>query len=372
MKNSRIVFFQVTGLMIVTVAGAGFASGREISLFFFGQSLWGYAGMVLSMLLLVGAAAWGMQTGIHSGRKNLGDAVRAEAGRGWGAVTSWVADSFTFMIFCVMLAGMAETLSQVTGWPGRICLLIFACICGAILLGNLSGMLKFSLFAAPLMIAGMAAACLFVMRKLPQGSLPVQLQFSGGAELFSREVRDWLSRSGWLLAALLYASYNAIPLAAVMCETSPVIRDLASKRKILLGALASGAAVLLLLAVLMLTMLRYIPDMAGLPMPVVHALKQAAVRVGGDPGGRLAQTGYAVVLLAAMLTTALSAGLCLVSRLDRLLECISTASSHERWTASAVMLCACSIPFAGAGFMNLVAAVYPLYGVLGCLYFAGS
>jgi uncharacterized membrane protein YkvI len=73
-------------------------------------------------------------------------------------------------------------------------------------------------------------------------------------------------------------------------------------------------------------------------------------------GGSLFQGGYALILWAAMLTTALANANALAGRLTFL---------KAQWRG--VALCLAAHPWTTVGFSRLIALFYPLYGYLGLL-----
>jgi uncharacterized membrane protein YkvI len=124
----------------------------------------------------------------------------------------------------------------------------------------------------------------------------------------------------------------------------------------------AGTVILCVLAVMLCFALFNVPGAAGKAMPLPYALAEVS---GNKTGGR----AYLLILLIAMISSALSAGYCLTTRIAGLLKKLSRANDREIWVASDVIICAVTVPAAGAGFMNLVAVFYPLYGLLGALYF---
>lgn len=366
---SYINAVQLTGIYVATIIGAGFASGREISLFFAEYEKYGIVGIVLSMCLLGLISFWAISMGANTGRTKLGEALGTKVGKVYGTVAEILIGSFTFCVFAVMVAGMAETMSIMTGLSRFHMLIISSLLCCLILLGDLKGIVTFNTVVTPLLFLGIGGACIFVLIVHPHGiALPAVKILSIDIENIASEIDIILKNSGWFISSAAYASYNALPLASVLCEAS-TLAGTDKKNKTAIVAVVASSLILCVLAIMLYTVLMRVPGAKDMPMPLHHALSSSVKQNNSAPILSLVIKGYMVILLAAMLSSALSAGYCMSTRLSGLFCKFIKIKPQNIRILSDFLLCAIIIPVAGAGFMNLVTISYPLFGALGLLYF---
>ena len=125
---------KIAGAFIGVIVGAGFASGRELLLFFVNFGLWGLIGTLVSAALFtfLGMALAGLGNRLRATSHK--DVVHAICGRYLGVFVDLLITFFMFGVTVVMLAGGGALLEQQFGIPALtgsvlVTLLVVAVVC---------------------------------------------------------------------------------------------------------------------------------------------------------------------------------------------------------------------------------------------------
>jgi len=354
--------WRVTATYVGTVVGAGFASGQEILRFFGAYGLRGLWGILLAAGLLSGfgiaVMAMGRETRARSHREVLVQALGPLAGLADGILTALVLAGFGVMVAAggAIAAGYAHL-------PYSLGAGAMAGLTALTVLAGLEGVTAANGAVVPLLILAVAGVAGFTLLReglpsfpggapgAPAPGLPAPGFPAPGAPAPGIPVLPTSGPPGaaphWLLAALLYASYNLLLALPVL---APLGAETGDARALAAGGLLGGAALGLLAAGLHLA-LATAPAAARGEVPTLLLSRALPA-----PAPAL----YTLVLWAEVYTTAVACAFGAVRRL----------SQGGNRAGAMLLAAALALLLSRVGFSRLVARLYPAIGYGGLLLLA--
>jgi uncharacterized membrane protein YkvI len=327
---------QVSTLYIGSVIGAGFASGQEIMQFFVlhgSKGLWG-AALATIMLAYLGGITMFLAVKIRSGcYRDILSCLMAPAGRK-------IMDALSLIMLlgglCAMMAGSAAVFEEHLGLPARAGSLSVALITALVILGGLEGVLTANTFLVPIKFT--VVALISVAALWSSGVAPEEFVFSARAA--------GGITGNWILAGMLYVSYNMVAPLAVLSTLGRVVPLKTGVAGGVLGGLLLGAVMFLVI----LAELAYMPEAGYYQIPLLYLAESL-------------NTGFCravgILIWLAILTTAIADAHGFASRL--------ASARKTRYRIYGIGACLLVLPAASFGFSNMVRLLYPLFGYAGLL-----
>jgi len=330
MQKRKFSGLQIAAVYASVFLGAGFASGQELLRYFVGFGPMGVWGLILAGILfsLVG---WAVLSICRREKiETYSQFMQHLLGKRLGTVMEWMVAAFMFSLFVAMLAGAGATARQAFNLPFSLGAALVGVIVYIILRFDLEGMVKINVILAPFMIIGGIVIGLFA------ALVQAQPTFAGPARgVFM----------GWVLSALVYASYNLVTGVPVLTATAPLI---GKKRDSFIGGVVGGGAITILGLCMALPLFLHYSQVVNFEIPLLLI----ALRYGA-----LFSILYLGVLVAALVTTAACNGFAVVQWLH--------AHGNQPKRRAAALICIIGVLAAHVGFSNIVMYVYPLFGFLG-------
>ena len=331
---------KIAGAFVGVIVGAGFASGQEILQFFASFGSMGLVGCVVAgivfVLLSMAFSTMGQLLLANSHR----EVINAMLGKHLGAVFDLLITFFLFAITVVMLAGAGSLLNQWLGVPelwgsviATIATVLIVCLDVASVISFIGAVTPFLMFMT-IVVAGYV-----LMTPHPDYAA---LQVAAEAQP--------KGASQWLVAALLYVSYNTVagmPFLVIMGGQ-------ASSRKVALwGGILGGLLLSVLMLLIASAMYLRMDTIGGLSMPMLSIATQISPWLGHL---------MSLVIFGMILNTA-------VGMLYAFMARIVPAGTRQFRIGTAV---AGVVALAGSfvGFIKLVGLVYPIYGYIGFVLMA--
>lgn len=332
--------WQIAATYIGTVVGAGFASGQEILQFFAAFGGWGLAGIIVASL---GFGLFGAYI-LFLGHKLQATSHRAlflqVCGKVPGQIVDVVVTVFLFTSMVVMLAGVGAIFQENLGLPrtwgvaGTMLLALITVFFG------LQGVMTANSLIIPLMVL------------LTLGVSGYSLTYHGlSLSDFTQTVPQVAATGNWLLAAVLYVSYNlilAVPVLGPMGSHPPNLPYLIS------GGLVGGLVLGVLSLLLALVLMAHFPVVAQYQVPMLFIVRPY------PPVFRLL---YTLILWGEIFTT-------LISSLYGLVQRLAPAFNGKFRLLASVSL-ACAALLSRVGFSTLVGTIYPIVGYAGLIFILG-
>jgi len=318
-------------IYIGTVVGAGFATGQEIVGFFTGYGLYGLLGIAITSILFFLFGFFIFRLALNNRSSCIGDILLPYSGKFMLKVFEIIVGVFSLAGFYIMVTGCAAVLEQSLGFPSFPVVLALDILCvlwlqrGSQGLGDINRILVSIMLVLTLWIG---------IKSLKEGWILWQrLDFSH-------------YQKGWLFSAIIYFSYN-MTLALVVIGT---LGTYTRRRGAALGAAFIGAIGLFIMGfVLWFITTVYYSYIIDVEVPLLW--------VASHHGPALYWSAI-VVLLSAMLTTALGLGFSFIKGISR-------AANIPLELASYSLLL--GIPLARFTFSKLIEKVYPLFGIIGII-----
>jgi uncharacterized membrane protein YkvI len=316
----------IAATFIGTVVGAGFASGQEIYQFFSIHGLPGFWGVLLAIILL----------GIGGDKIfRMGCTLKPESYKDLltyllGSRLVHLADLFLFLFFTILIGVMfagSGTIFKEMGlgyWTGIV---ITGLLLVLVLFRELPGLISANLVVIPLMFAGSIGISIYAI-------------------CTRCATTTTTTHFNWILASSQFSAYNLI-------LSVPVLLSLAKQypfRHVLkLGSWLGSIGLGLMAGFIHWSIISHLPHLKISPLPMIDLAKSV---------GTWAYWAYALVLWGEMFTTLLANTYGVAQRLVSL-----TGWPFQGWV---IILTLVGILIAEAGFINLIAGFYPLYGYV-CL-----
>lgn len=329
-KNSDFIkIIKAAGVYTGIVLGAGFASGQEIIKFFVGYGSRGFLGLILAGIVLA-LTGWSvMDICSRLQIKNYNHFIETVFGKSWGIIVNWVSSLFICILFCAMLAGTGEMCLQSFDVPFTIGVIAIGIVCFITFIFDIKGIIQVNVILAPLLVAGGIFFGLYTF-------------FTEYTTAFN--FLDDFLKSNWVFAALTYASYNIITAINVLSEMDEVV----TSRKIAKYAGIGGGLCLTLLGICFALPLMLDSSLINIELPMLSIARNH---------GKIIEVLYIFILLASILTTAVSNGFAAVEWLHARLKINKFIIK--------IIVVTFGIMFAHIGFSNFVGRIYPIFGIIG-------
>ena len=304
MKNS----FKISAVFVGSFVGAGFASGQEILQYFVKYGYKGIFGAVISAVLFFIFCFCSLSNVFYFGAEEY----LINMNRIYGI--KQISVLFMILLYFAMITAAGETIGMVTGLPDIVGAVLMAVFCSFVLLFGGDGIVRLNLIITPLIILGIFFSSFFA------ADYTVALL------------------SNHLSSSVIYISYNVITLVSVSAGLEKLIIN---KKTVFLSSLISSVVVL----VLILCMFFAISGTAffDAKIPILCVFTGNFVYV------------YTVILIFAMITTAVANGYGIISLFSRKKKMIL------------LFLCIFGIVFSVIPFSFTVKYLYSFFGYFGII-----
>lgn len=333
---------KVVTAYIGAVIGAGFASGQEIMQFFILHGSGGLLGVALATALFAYLGGLVMFLSIKMRSVNYREILSYLLGPRAGKIMDVLSLMMLLGGLSVMMAGSAAVFGEQFGLPARAGVWVVATLTSLVVLGGLEGVLTANVFLVPLKFLAVVVISLSALWGTGGLSGPIPAASPGEGVA-----------GHWVLAGLLYVSYNMVVPVAVLSSLGRFVPLKLGVAGGVLGGLLLGLAVFLVA----LAGMANLPEVATYQIPLLYL------------AGRLGECfrwalGFLIWL--AILTTAIADAHGFASRL--------APEGGPRYRLFGIGACLLALPLSGLSFTGLVRLLFPLFGYAGlvlliCLLF---
>ena len=329
MKN----VLKIVMVIIGTLIGAGFASGREIYLFFMRYGFLGQIGIIISSVL----------TGIIV-YKTLDKTIKYQITdynellkiinpnhKKINILMSWIVNIFLLISFYIMVAGFSAYVNQTYQIPNIVSSIFFVLVCYFIFLKSLKGMMKVNEILVPILI-------IFI----------VYLGIKNIPYLWQTDAKIYIDtlNKGWLISAIFYSSYNSIILIPVLATLKECINN---RKQVLLTSIFSSTFILVLSFFIYGLLLKGQFYVKELELPLIQVTLEF---------GNAFKYLYGFIIIISIFTSAISTGYSFLKNISK---------SKKSYKSILVLMCVTSIIISPIGFSKLVEILYPIFGFLGLI-----
>lgn len=324
---------KVISILIGTIIGAGFASGKEIYVFFKIFGSLGIVGIIVSTILtglIIYSVLYISKKKYITSNENFLDTISNNKIDTIQKTTKMILKNiinvFLIISFFIMVAGWSAYFKQKYG----IAIFITAGIMGILLyltfLNNIDGIMKISSYIVPVLIV----IILFIAYK--------NIALTDVITLSQTTAPVWYV----ILNAIIYSSYNSIMLIPILISVSETVKN--TKEIKIIAIITSIILLILSLCIFQILNLAQF-DINNVELPILEILSRSTAQ----------ETLYSIVVIIAIFTTAVSAGY-------GFLENIKDKAKYKK---VAGLICLLAIPISYLGFGKLINIMYPLFGAIG-------
>lgn len=318
MINVLIVSFSYVAALV----GAGFASGQEIISFFVKYGKTSILGLVIASvafgLMATAITAWCVEEKEFEYSGFLDKCMGKKA----NIATQIITLVFGLAVFCAMASGCGEMGYALFGIDVRWGILAICLVCCIAFILGTDGAMEINAVLGAGIVVGIISICLYILTYREH-------------QTFS------LARS--VVSSLSYSGYNLITAPCVLVPLSARLRN---KTEAVYTGLVSGCTMFVMMLLMWLILSIYYGEinLGEIPMLTMAMRQNRAITVI-----------YSVLLLLALLSTAISNGI----------GCINILKSCTGFFTAACIVLGCGLFFARAGFGNLIDKVYRICGYAG-------
>ena len=337
MRNVIKVVFVIIGTFI----GAGFASGQEIYLFFFSYGINGLIGILISSILM-GYVIYKTlkiikQYNVQNYKEFLDIIIYKKTTKynknsSIAKVINLVVNTFTLVTFFIMIAGFGTYFAQEFGINQLVGSFILATITYIILNTSVKGVVKANGIIVPILIILVGIIGILNLKNLPL-----------------LQIKNYMipnNNIGFILQAILYASYNSILLIPVLITLNKYIKN---KKQITKISILSSVIIAIISTLIFLLLTKVDVDIEKLEMPAVYVVSNMFY---------ILKYLYGFVILGSIFTTTISLGMSFLQ---------NTSKNEKSYSHIVLIMCITSVIVSKIGFSNLVNLLYPIFGYLGLL-----
>ncbi len=337
MRKDRVSTYKVAATYIGTIVGAGFATGQEILQFFSQFGIMGFVGLFISTILFILFGAIIMRLGKQLHARSHMEIIRYSGGRLFGTIFDFIITFFLFGALTAMIAGTGALVSQQFNLPELAGNIIMAVLTALTVLTGINGVINSISFVVPFLLIAVTGTSIYSIITHPPDIAAVA------------SVGDNSLISNWLLAAVLYISYNTVISVAIL---GPLGVKAKNRKAIKGGAILGGLGLGLGSVMIFLALSGQLQSIAQLEVPMIFI-------AGGI--STVVQIVYTIILIAEIYTTAVGALYGFVSRISE----FRSIRLNEKTTVLVITLAA--LLASQFGFSNLVKYLYPVVGYGGII-----
>lgn len=343
---------KVVCTVIGTFVGAGFASGKEIHLFFYRYGYLGIIGIVISTIF-IGII---LKKTIKIMRKNdvknyYSFTKKIIKNKKYRDILNKINNVFLIFSFCIMISGFCTFARQVfainKAFSGTLMLLW----CYYIFRKNINKIVKINNFVVPFFL--IILLYIFVFKNNNYEFYFFEDSHKN-IDLNENIFFDFLIKIkvkfSFLIKAILYSNYNLLGIVPVLIATKKHINKRIYEKIIPLLVTTIICALSFFIIILLSTLIKKNEiEMLNLEMPVIYIVSKYGV---------IYKYLYIMIIGVAIFTTAVSSGYGYLQKFEY------NKKEFEKRLHYLILLAIVFIPI---GFSNLINIIYPFFGVVGCM-----
>ena len=315
-------------VIIGTIIGAGFASGKEIYLFFNTYGEKGILGIIIASIL-TGVIIYKVLMQIRkieaSNYKEYLNQMKIKPVI--KDVLNIIINIFLLMSFYIMIAGFAAYFEQEWHIPNYLGTAIIIILCSFIFLGNIERLMKINTILVPILI------------------IAIILLISKNMDVFNiiGETSKQISPINAIWDAVIYSSYNSIILIPILL---PLQKCLKQKSLFLITAIICTIILIILSISIFGLILKVDIDINKVELPTVYVASMM---------GKGYKIIYGIVILVAIYTSAISAGYGFLEKYK----------DKKQYRNIVIIMSIIAFFTSNLGFTTLLNLLYPIFGILG-------
>lgn len=325
--------------LIGTFIGAGFASGKEIYLFFFKYQVYGILGIIVSAIfigyIIYKVLNISKRNDICNYNEFLNYLIKNKLIK---IILINIIDVFLIISFCIMVSGFSAFIYQEFN-INIIIGFIFMLICSyCAFKRKATGIIKINNILIPIIIF---IIFFIVIKKVNLYELNFINGLNGeGVNINNCKIENFK----FLIFSILYANYNLLTIIPIVVTMSNVTKN---KKKIKYISIICSIIIFILSMSIFAILSQSNFNITNLEMPVVFIVGRYGI---------FYKYIYCLVVGIAIFTTAISVGYGYLQNYE---------NNKEKYNKKIILLILCSIIAIPIGFSKLIELLYPIFGGIG-------
>lgn len=330
--NKLIDDIKIISVIIGTIIGAGFASGKEIYIFFARYGKNGVIGALISSILTAIIIFCTIRIVKKYNIENNNQFVKKISNNERiTEILKNIINIFLVASFWIMCTGFCTFFKQEFNVPIIITASINAIVVYLLLMQNINGIIRLNLIVVPIMIA------IIIVISIKNYSI---------TNIFSNNINiENNSPLQAIVSAILYTSYNSITLIPIIISLSKGIKRNGSIKII---TILSGIIIFMLIIEIYKMLVLTPTNVKNIEIPILEILNECHI---------VKKIIYCVAIITAIFTSAISSGY----------GALENINNKQNYKKMAFLICALEIPISYIGFGRLVEVLYPVFGGIGII-----
>lgn len=325
MKNILKTVFVLIG----TIIGAGFASGKEIYLFFFQYGLNGLIGIIISGIMF-SYIIWKILEICEKQEINKYEDFKINSH------IKHIMTIFLLTTFYIMIAGFAAFLFQEFNIPYFIGSTIISGICYLTFIRGVDGIVKVNTVLIPVLI--IVLIHIFAQNVDSEG---IKKLFSENKNMNGGDLYNSIK---WLISCFQYVGYNSIIII-------PILINLKNKKELYnkISSILFGIIFIIMAVGIFMLLQKCTQSEIELEIPIIEIISKK---------GKIYKYILQIIIGIAIYTSAISAGYGFIQNI---------VTNEEKYKKTTKIICISSVLISSIGFSYLVQLLYPIFGLLGLI-----
>ena len=324
MKN----IFNVTFIIIGVILGAGFASGKEIYIFFNQYGKLGIVGIIISFIFLGLIIYKVIKISKKYGINNYEEFLEKIGTK--NTIIKSIINIFLLISFYIMVAGFSAYIEQEIKLPKIVGSLLIIILCYFIFTKNINGIIKANTILVPILVIFII---IFGIKNIS----------------INNEITTTVKNQNYfkfIISAMLYASYNSITLIPMLVTIRKLVKT-DKENKIIFLILTTTTIILALIIYNLITKIDI--NINTIELPTIYIANKL---------GPIYKYIYGIIILVSIFTTAISDGYGFLQ---------NNAKNNKQYKIINILMCISSIFVSNIGFSKLLKLLYPIFGILGLI-----
>lgn len=325
--------------LIGTFIGAGFASGKEIYLFFFKYQVYGILGIIVSAIfigyIIYKVLNISKRNDICNYNEFLNYLIKNKLIK---IILINIIDVFLIISFCIMVSGFSAFIYQEFNINIIIGFILMLICSYCAFKRKATGIIKINNILIPIIIF---IIFFIVIKKVNL----YELNFINGLNGEGFNINNWkIENFKFLIFSILYANYNLLTIIPIVVTMSNVTKN---KKKIKYISIICSIIIFILSMSIFAILSQSNFNITNLEMPVVFIVGRYGI---------FYKYIYCLVVGIAIFTTAISVGYGYLQNYE---------NNKEKYNKKIILLILCSIIAIPIGFSKLIELLYPIFGGIG-------
>lgn len=334
-KNIPLNSARIAANFAGTIMGAGFASGQELTQFFVIYGSMGFAGLLVTCLLFTWLGIQILEISYQIKATSYHELLYYVCGKKIGLLLDLCITVFLFGVLTITLAGAGTLCLATFDLPYELGLGIMCVSLLLTTLYGLKGITTVNLILTPLTTLLLVLIALYSLLH-HQLTLP-----------FLQSPPVWVTATlfpHWLVASLLYLSYNLVISTTVLVPLGSYVPERLSR---VLGSMIGGLLLMCLAGLITLVVMLHYPESLEYEIPMLFIARSQHL---------LHHAGYIFVFVTALYTTGLASLYGCATKL--------TLATNLSKVQSLLLLLVLSLLFSTLGFSHLIGIIFPIFGYI--------